>query len=167
MSIRLATRDDLPRIVDIYNASIAGRLATADTEAVSVTSRERWFLDHAPGSRPLLVLEDPQHDREITGWVSLQSFYGRPAYQATAEVSVYVAPEHQGRGVGRRLLEEMVQRSPGLGVTTLLGFVFGHNTPSLRLFETHGFARWAHLPRVAVLDRVDRDLIILGRRLAP
>ena len=55
--------------------------------------------------------------------------------------------------------------APSLHIDTLLGFIFGHNAPSLALFERHGFARWGVLPRVAVLDGLERDLVIVGRRL--
>jgi hypothetical protein len=58
-----------------------------------------------------------------------------------------------------------IEYAPALGVSTLLGFIFAHNTPSLRLVEKHGFTRWGCLPRVAVLDGVERDLAILGRRV--
>ena len=67
----------------------------------------------------------------------------------------------------RHVLETALERAPSLGLHTLLGYIFGHNEPSLRLFAAHGFERWAHLPRVAVLDGVERDLIIVGRRVAP
>jgi L-amino acid N-acyltransferase YncA len=169
MGIRLATIDDLPRIVEIYNAAIPGRMATADTRPVTVASRERWFVDHDPATRPLLVLEEERAGggAVVVAWASLQSFYGRPAYQGTAEVSVYVAPDQHRRGHGRRLLAEVIARAPSLAVTTLLGCIFAHNLPSIRLFEAHGFTRWGHLPRVAILDGVDRDLVILGRRLVP
>lgn len=162
--IRDATRADLPAIVAIYNAAIPGRLATADTEPVSVESRRAWFDEHSPGRRPIWVATV---DDAVVGWLSFQSFYGRPAYEATAELSVYVAPDHQRRGVGRALLARAVERGPGLGLRTLLGFIFGHNAPSLRLFASFGFERWGLLPRVAELDGVERDLVIVGRRLAP
>jgi phosphinothricin acetyltransferase len=58
-----------------------------------------------------------------------------------------------------------LRRSPALGLTTLLGFVFGHNAASLALFAGFGFARWGHLPRIAVLDGIERDLVIVGRRI--
>jgi L-amino acid N-acyltransferase YncA len=161
MPFRVADAGDLPRIVEIYNAAVPGRLATADTEPVTVESRHAWFEEHAPGRRPLLVLEEAG---AIAGWVSLQSFYGRPAYRATAEVSAYVAPERQRQGIGRRLVAEAIRLAPTVGVETLLGFVFAHNVPSLRLFEGAGFQRWGHLPGVAVLDGVYRDLCILGRK---
>jgi len=101
---------------------------------------------------------------EIAGWLSFSSFYGRPAYDGTCEVSVYLAPEHRGRGLGTELLKRCIEHAPKIKVTTLLGFIFGHNKPSLRLFDKMGFARWANLPRVAVLDGIERDLIIMGRR---
>jgi phosphinothricin acetyltransferase len=160
--IRDAREADLPRIVAIYNEAIPGRRATADTAPVSVASRQPWFDEHTPTRRPLWVAE---RERVIVGWLSFQSFYGRPAYAATAEVSVYVSGDAQRGGVGRVLLAHAVERAPDLGLTTLVAFVFGHNDPSLRLFERHGFARWGHLPRVARLDGVERDLVILGRRV--
>ncbi len=159
--IRLATDEDLRPIVDIYNASIPGRLATADTEPVTVEQRRAWFGAHGP-RRPIWVEE---RAGTVEGWASLTDFYGRPAYGATAELSIYVAPEAQRRGVGRRLLEHVLAAAPGIGVTTLLGFVFGHNAPSLALIESYGFARWGTLPRVAVLDGIERDLVILGLRI--
>jgi L-amino acid N-acyltransferase YncA len=162
MTIRDATEGDLPAIVAIYNAAIPGRLATADTQPVSLESRLPWFHEHDPGRRPLWVAVD---DTSIVGWLSFQSFYGRPAYHATAEVSVYVSPSHQRRGIARALLRQAIAESPRLGLRTLLGFIFGHNEPSLRLFHGFGFERWASLPRVAELDGVERDLMILGIRV--
>src|SRR6266581_575295 len=91
---RTATRNDLPQIVEIYNSTIPSRIATADTEPVSVESRVHWFEED-----------------------------------------------------------------------TLLGFIFGHNEPSLALFRRFGFLRWGELPKVAALDGVERDLIIVGRRI--
>src|ERR1700694_296897 len=86
--LRDAVPGDLPAIVAIYNSTIGTRLSTADTEPVSVESRVPWFEGHAAGRRPLWVLEGPTG--AIDAWLSFQDFYGRPAYAATAEVSVYV-----------------------------------------------------------------------------
>lgn len=164
MTIRDATEDDLPAIVEIYNAAIPGRRATADTAPVAVENRYAWFCEHHPGRRPLWVTVE---NETIVGWLSFQSFYGRPAYHATAEISVYVSPSKQRTGIGRALLARAIEQAPRFGLKTLLGFIFGHNKPSLRLFESFGFERWGNLPRVAELDGVERDLIILGRRLGP
>ena len=164
MTIRDGIVDDLPAIVAIYNASIPGRAATADTQPVTSASRRDWFHEHNPNVRPLWVAV--QNDI-IAGWLSFQSFYGRPAYHATAELSVYIAPNWQRKGIGNALLSQAVVQAPRLGLKTLLGFIFAHNVASLRLFEKFGFHRWGVLPRVAELDGVERDLIIVGCHVVP
>jgi len=166
---RLATLDDLPTIVAIYNTTIASREVTADTEPVSVESRLNWFHEHTPEKRPLWVIEaadDQSAKPEVLGWMSYSNFYGRPAYSGTAEVSIYIAEAWRGKGVGRYCLEQAMAYAPQIKVHTLLGFIFGHNAPSLGLFAKFGFEKWAHLPQVANLDGVERDLIILGKRVA-
>ena len=163
MPIRDAVESDLAAIVEIYNATIPSRRVTADTQPVTVESRLAWLRDRDWQSRPLWVMEQEQ---TVVGWLSFQSFYGRSAYQATAEVSVYVAEAYQRRGIGQALLQTAIQRSPQLGLKTLLGFIFGHNQPSLQLFEKFGFRQWGYLPQVASLDGIERDLVIMGRRIS-
>ena len=158
---RHAALADLPAIVAIYNSTVASRMVTADLAPVSVESRQRWFDEHRPDSRPLWVLE---RDGAIAAWLSFSSFYGRPAYAGTAEVSIYVGERFRRCGLGAHLLQAAIAHAPVIGVQTLLGFIFGHNLPSLALFESFGFERWGHLPRVAVLDGIERDLVIVGRR---
>ncbi len=162
MKIRDALEEDLPAIVEIYNSTVPTRMVTADPEPVSVESRRAWFREHDPESRPIWVAEV---DGEIAGWFSFENFRKKPAYYATAEVSVYVSEKHRRRDIGRRLLEEAIRRAPELGLKTLTGGIFGHNEPSIRLFEGFGFERWAHYPKVAELDGVERDLVVLGLRL--
>lgn len=161
-SLREAKIEDLPRIVAIYNAAIPGRVATADTELVSVESRLSWFEAHSPDKHPLWVLES---EGTIVAWLGTHAFHTRPAYHRTAEVSVYVAPEAQSQGLATVLLNKLIPECPRLGLTTLVALIFGHNEPSLRLFGRAGFEKWAHLPEVAELDGIERDLVILGRKV--
>ena len=162
-SHRLANIADLPEIVAIYNSTVAGRMVTADTEPVSVASRQGWFDEHVPQRRPLWVVAE---GGRIIGWLSYSNFYGRPAYAGTAELSIYLHESARGKGLGSYLLTEAIAFAPELGVHTLLGFIFGHNTPSLKLFARFGFAEWANMPRVATLDQIERDLLILGKRVS-
>jgi L-amino acid N-acyltransferase YncA len=165
---RVAAQRDLPVIVAIYNSTIASRDVTADTEPVSVASRQPWFDDHDPARRPLWVIHDAADtaaDPAVIGWMSYSNFYGRPAYSGTAELSIYIAEAWRGKGIGQYCLQEAIAYAPQIAVHTLLGFIFGHNAPSLGLFKKFGFDTWAHLPRVATLDDVERDLIILGKRI--
>jgi phosphinothricin acetyltransferase len=160
---RDATIDDLPVIVDIYNSTVASRTVTADTEHVSVESKVKWFEEHSPEKRPLWVIEDERNT--VVGWASFQSFYGRPAYNATAEISIYLHQLQRGKGLGKQVLQYCVDTAPTFGVKTLLGFIFAHNEPSLKLFYKAGFADWGVFPDVAVLDGVERTLKILGKRV--
>ncbi|AME24668.1 MAG: N-acetyltransferase family protein [Pseudomonadota bacterium] len=164
LRFRDAVLDDLPGIVAIYNSTVPSRLVTADLEPVTVESRLAWFHAHGPNARPLWVVEE---NGAIVAWLSFSDFYGRPAYLRTAEVSIYLHEKTRGRGLGTQLLDAALARAPELGIDTLLGFVFGHNDPSLRLFRRFQFDVWGTLPRVAVLDGIERDLVILGRRLIP
>ena len=163
MAIRHARPADLPEIVAIYNASIPGRMATADLAPVSVDDRRQWFADFDPARRPIWVSCDVAN--RPLAWLSLRSFYGRPAYDETVEVGLYTAPSAQRRGHGRALLAHALREAPALRITTLLAFTFAHNTPSLTLFRSAGFADWGLLPGVARLDDLRRDLVILGRPL--
>ncbi len=159
---RIATLDDLPAIVSIYNDTIPSRQVTADTEPVSVESRVPWFNDHTAHVRPLWVID---MGGQIAGWLSFSAFYGRPAYSKTAELSVYVHENFRQQGIGSYFLANALAHAPTLKVDTLLGFIFDHNTPSLALFEKFGFAHWGVLPRVALLDGIERDLVIVGRHV--
>lgn len=161
--IRLARADDLPAIVAIYNSTIASRQSTADLAPVSVASRQAWFDAHRD-NRPLYVMEDA--DGTLAAWGSFSDYYPRAAYRISAEISLYVAPEKRGSGLGKRLLQEMLQRAPALGIENVLAVIFAHNTASLALFQAQGFSEWGRLPQVCDLQDFRADIVILGKHLA-
>ncbi|GLB47483.1 hypothetical protein WR164_14620 [Philodulcilactobacillus myokoensis] len=76
-NFRIAENQDLKSIVNIYNQSIPGHMATADTEPVSVESKRKWFKQYTPDHFPMWVIE---FNHQFAGWVGLSEFYGRPAY---------------------------------------------------------------------------------------
>ena len=160
--IRDGVESDLDTIVAIYNASIPGRLATADTEPITVESRRGWLRDRNRARHPVWVIE---RQGRVIGWLSVGPFYGRAAYGATAELGIYVDPAEQRAGAATALMHHAVARAGDLGLNTYLAFVFAHNQRSVALCEKFGFATWGRLPRVAVLDGVERDLLIMGLRL--
>jgi len=163
MKFRDALQNDLPVIVAIYNSTVQGRMVTADTEPVSVESRQQWFDEHSPGRLPLWMVEDEENN--IIGWVSFQAFYGRPAYDATAEISIYIDPMERGKGYGKKILQYAMQHAPSFGIKTLLGFIFAHNGPSIELFMKLGFEEWGHLKNIANIDGKDISVKIVGKRL--
>ncbi|MEO7599160.1 MAG: N-acetyltransferase family protein [Opitutus sp.] len=161
--VRNATRADLPAIVEIYNSIIPGRMVTADLEPITVESRVSWLETHDPAHRPIWVMEDAG---QVIAWLSFDTFYARAAYDGTAMVAIYVAEAQRGAGIGRTLLTRAIDYAPRLGIRVLLGYIFAHNEPSLRLFTKFAFERWAFLPGVTRLDGIDRDVVIMGRRVA-
>jgi phosphinothricin acetyltransferase len=162
LTIREATEDDLPAIVDIYNQSIPGGWSTADTKPISVADRIEWFRKFN-AKRPIWVAEI---NGQIVGTTYLTSFYGgRPAYDATAEISVYVASAYQKRGIGRRLKQWVIDQCPRLGITTLLSMYFDHNNATRKINEEFGFETLGHLTEIAIVQGQKRGLIIAGLRI--
>src|SRR5437016_6753029 len=160
MIIRDAVEADLPTIVEIYNATVPTRMVTAELEQTNVEARLPWFREHSPERYPFWVMAS---DGRVIGWLDFKKFLSRGAYRGTAEISVYVDENFRGRGVGQRLLQHAIAHASSLGITALVGLIFGHNERSLKLFERLGFERWAFLPGVAQLDGVQRDLVMMGQ----
>lgn len=163
LKFRNAELVDLDKIVAIYNSTIASRTVTADVEEVSVESKQKWFNEHNPETRPLWIVED--HEDQIIGWVSFSSFHERPAYSGTVEVSIYLDESCRGKGYGKTILQYCIDNAGKFGVNNLVALIFLHNEPSLKLFRYFGFEDWGKLPDVAVLDGVERSLVILGKRI--
>jgi phosphinothricin acetyltransferase len=162
MKIRDAVETDLPAIIAIYNAAVATRMSTAQLEPVTIESRRDWLGDHTPDRHPFWVIE---YDGAVAGWLTFKEFIPRCAYHGTAEVSLYVDEKFRRRGIARKLLEEAIARAPSLEINAMVGLIFAHNQPSLKLFEQLGFERWGLLPRIARLDNIERDLTIMGRHV--
>ena len=162
MQFRNATIDDLPTIVAIYNSTVASRMVTADTEPVSVSDKTNWFNQHH-SKRPVYVVE---HEiNEIIGWISFQDFYGRPAYNGTAELSIYIHETFRKKGLGKQMLQYAISKAPDLEIHTLLGFVFEHNTNSIKMCESLGFETWGNLKEIAIMDNNQYSLKILGLKI--
>src|SRR4029450_1936881 len=155
--VRDAAAGDLAAITPIYNAAIMPRTVTGQLEPVTVEDCRVWLQS----GFPLWVAEIRGR---VAGWLSCKPFLPRCAYRGTVEVSVYVDENFRRRGVARRLLEHATPRGSQLGISAMVGLIFSGNATSIRLFERLGFARWGTLPGVASVDRIERDLIIMGRR---
>jgi L-amino acid N-acyltransferase YncA len=162
ITFRNATINDLPAIVGTYNSTIESRLVTADLVPVSVESKVAWFKGHNPSTRPLWVIE---YDGHYAGWISFTDFKSRDAYYKTAELGIYIEKDFRGKGLGDFCLNYAIEKCPSLKITSLTGFIFGHNEPSLKLFYKHGFEKWAHMPAVADMEGVLRDLVIVGKKV--
>lgn len=134
-TVRPALVEDAAAIAAIYNDAVATTVATFDTEPRSAEEQRRW-LDAHGRSHPVLVALDGE---TIVGWSSLSAWSERTAYAATAEVSVYVRSDWQGRGVGRRLLAALISEARLQGLHTIIARIAEGNPASVRLHERAGF----------------------------
>ena len=147
---------DWPHVASIYAAGIATRNATFETE---VPSYEDWEGSHLPEHRFVATDGD-----RVVGWVALSGYSDRCCYHGVADLSVYVDPSAQGRGVGRALLEHLVADAEAAGIWTLQAGVFPENAPSLALHRRCGFRVVGTRERIGELDGVWRDVVLLERR---
>ncbi len=164
---RDANEADLPRIVEIYNLAVATRKCSCDLHPITVSARRAAFLQHTPNHRPLWVADDPSGPgQRAVGYLGFFHFMNeRPGYFITADLAIYLHPEFQGQGLGTFLLERAIERSPSLGIETLTATIFASNDASIALFRKMGFEQWGFMPRVARLEGIDKDLVLVGRRL--
>lgn len=158
ITIRDAVEADLPTIIDINNASISSGRATADTQPIAVSDRLEWFKKFDPAKRPIWVAED---QGRVVGCVYLSWFYGgRPAYDGTAEISTYIAPEYQRKGLGTMLKKKMIDACRRLGVENLVSMYFDDNEATQQLNDKLGFQPVGHLPEIAEVFGEKRGLKI-------
>jgi L-amino acid N-acyltransferase YncA len=136
MEVRLATIEDGEGIRAIYNREVLEGTATFDLRPRSPEDQRRWLTDRSGAHAVMVAIEDG----EVIGFGSLSAYRDRPAYSTTVEDSVYVAPGHQGKGVGRAVLEALVEAAELRGFHTVIGRIAGGNEASVALHERCGFA---------------------------
>ncbi len=155
--IRSATRGDLPGVLAIYNYAVRHLPATFEVEERSAEAQEAWFAAH--GARhPVLVAEADGH---IVGWASLSPFSERTAYDRTVENSVYVHPDHWGRGVGTLLLAALMQAARTAGHHVVVARIVGDNEASIKLHARFGFSVVGSLHEVGWKFHRWHDVLIM------
>lgn len=134
-TIRNAVLKDLPAIVDIYNEAVLNTTATFDTHPRSLDDRRPWFEQHGD-KYPLLVAVE---DDKVIGWASLSAWSDRCAYADTAEASIYVKEGERGKGIGRKLSQEILKAGREAGLHTIILRIASENVISIKLAESLGF----------------------------
>jgi phosphinothricin acetyltransferase len=135
VQIRCASLEDLPAINDIYNHFVLNSTCTYQEERETLHDRHAWFAAHGL-AHPITValLAD-----DVVGWGSLSPYHKRAAYRNTVENSVYVAHTHHGRGIGRLLLQDLIDRAKSIGHHTMIASIDGEQTRSITLHAKMGF----------------------------
>lgn len=147
---------DWPAVKSIYELGLATGNASFQTSA---PSWEEWDNSHLKHSR--IVAKDGE---KIAGWAALTSVSGRCVYAGVAEVSVYIDPTYQGRGLGGQLLEALIRESENNGIWTLQAGIFPENGASLHIHEKAGFRRVGVREKIGQMKGVWRDTVLLERR---
>lgn len=157
--IRPAHSNDAPAITEIYNHAIVNTTATFDTEVKSVEDRLHWLSEH--GDRyPIIIAE---LDGKIVGWGSLSRYGERPGWRFTVENGIYVSPDAQGIGVGRKILEELIVLARELGYHAIVAQIVSGNDASVALHEKCGFERVGVLKEIGHKFGRWLDLILMEK----
>ena len=136
MRVRLARRTDGDAIRSIYNAEVTGSTATFDLVPRSVDEQMAWLAEHR-GPYPAIVAVDEAET--VLGFGSLSEYKNRPSYATTVEDSVYVGAAHRGNGVGRLLLDELVELATRHGFHSVIARIGGDNASSIALHQACAF----------------------------
>ena len=154
--IRTLKQSDAAVVLDIYQQGLDGGEASFETSAPVWPV---WDKKYHPFSR--LIREQ---DGQVQGWAALAPVSARECYRGVAEVSVYVASKHLGKGVGQDLMAALVETSEDNGIWSLYSSIFAENKATLRLHLRHGFREVGVRERIAQQDGRWRNTMILERR---
>jgi len=156
MQIREMHPADWDSVARIYADGIATGYATFEK---SIPTFETWDNAHLRSCRMVVVDND-----KIIGWVALSPVSSRCVYGGVAEVSVYVAKEHFGRGVGKILMHHLISESEKIGIWTLQSGIFPENKASIALHNKVGFRYIGKRERIGQLDGIWKDNLLFERR---
>ena len=145
ISIRLATEDDLPGMLEIYNDIILNTTAVYEYEPHTLEMRRQWFLTKQEQRFPVFLAEE---DGNLAGFSSMGPFRAWAAYKYSVENSVYVKSGLRGKGIGRLLLAPLIGAARNLKMHTIIAGIEATNEASIKLHESFGFKEVAHFKEV-------------------
>jgi L-amino acid N-acyltransferase YncA len=137
---------DLDDVFAIYDYEVLNGTATFDTVPPSSDSRRHFITVHSSPRHPAIVAV--QNDGRLVGWASISPYSNRSAYDRTAEISVYVHPDHRAAGIGRALLEALIETARAVGLAVLLARITRESVASIALHRKLGFSSVGTLRRV-------------------
>ncbi len=162
LTLRHAEESDLPLLTEIYNSAVTGTTATGHFAPLSLGERRPWWLAHQDLRYPILVAVS---SAELLGYASLSQWYETPVYAHTAESSLYLAPNAQGRGLGTILMMALLEEARRIGHHVVLSRIWSQNAPSIAMcrkcgYETVGVQREVGLRNGAWEDCVIMQVIL-------
>ncbi len=145
VQIRVAIKNDLPQMLEIYNEIIANTTAVFQYDAHTLESRKEWFTKKQEEGFPVFVAEE---DDSIVGFSTIGSFRNWQAYKYSVENSVYVKAGERGKGIGKLLLQPLIDAAKKLEMHTIIAGIDAANEASLQLHKSFGFTEVAHFKEV-------------------
>lgn len=161
ISLRTARVEDAGVINEIYNHFVNTCTCTWQESPSTISEREAWMQQHDE-RYPVVVAVDDENG-EVVGWGSLSPMSTRSGWRFTVEDSIYIHPAYQGRGIGRKMIAELIARAKKLGYRSIVGIISGDQPGSLGLHRAAGFEEVGRLKRAGekfgrVLDAVYMQL---------
>jgi phosphinothricin acetyltransferase len=163
LTLRDATEDDLPGILEIYNDAVANTTAIWNETRVDLENRRQWWQGRQAAGYPILVLVDAQG--AVVGYASYGDWRPFDGYRHTVEHSVYIHPQGRGRGAGRRLMEALLERAMTQGKHVMVAGVDGDNQASIILHQKLGFTQVGQMPQVGCKFGRWLNLVFLQKTL--
>ena len=156
-----ATPGDIEAICVIHNQGIADRIATLDTMLRAPDDTRAWLGERGP-RHPVIVAEV---DGTVVGWASLNRFNARPAYDNVVDFSVYVERSWRGKGLGRQLLDRLIDIARGIGFHKMVLAAMAYNSAGIALYTRAGFSRVGVYHEQGQLDGKWVDVVIMEKLL--
>lgn len=160
---RLAEKGDIPSITKIYNQGIEDRIATLETRIRSVDDMNAWYSSRDERHNVVVITEE---SGLVNGWASLNVFNSRCCYSGVADISIYVEREMRGKGLGKILLNYLVQIAKENDFHKLVLSTFDFNKPGHRLYKSQGFREVGTYMNQGILDGKFVNITIMERLLA-
>lgn len=160
--IREADEQDLRAILNIYNDAILNTTSVYNYEAHTLDMRREWFEHKKKEHLPVFV---SVQGTEVTGFSTYGPFRIWAAYKYTAEVSVYIHPEHRGKGIARLLYPPLFERAEQQQLHALVAGIDADNRASIKLHQHFGFTQVGHFKEVGYKFGKWLDLIFMQRNL--
>jgi phosphinothricin acetyltransferase len=136
IKIRPGLYADIPAILDIYNDAILSTTASYDLEPQTLTERIHWYEKHQEEGYPVMVAE---YRGKVAGWASLSAFSAKAGYRFSVEDSIYISEGHRGFGLGRKLLDSLLEAAKKKRYHAVIALIDAENEISIRLHASRGF----------------------------
>ncbi|WP_276643944.1 GNAT family N-acetyltransferase [Siccibacter turicensis] len=162
MIVRHASEQDCSAIATIYNHAVVHTAAIWNDKTVDAKNRVEWLALRRNAGYPVLVMED---DGAVVGYASFGDWRAFDGFRHTVEHSVYVHPDHQGKGIGRQLMVQLIDEARAIGKHVMVAGIETQNVASIALHQSLGFAITAQMPQVGTKFGRWLDLTFMQRQL--